>query len=884
MPLAPRFTHLIMVLVYADDESSRELAGLGPRFSFAGCPHSQGFVCTNTHENDDTDKNNENENGDENLHEKHYENPINDSDSDYHSAAVSVYPSPPPTASTPKRSVPLPGPASSSSSGSCSKQNAQDYHFGGILDSPVVLMKRACSCGPSGSAGAWAPLPSIVGPGLHNVFPPSPPPTTFTPTHALPPASPRPSSSLLLPIPEDDQSSDDYGGGDERRSAALQLLSPLSPEWPSNRQTPEAGDGGNVPLDERGGEMGDSVLMAPDAEDDEDEDADAGSDILAGRGGFGRPSLHPLDIPMSTTMPMFPLGKASGPDEDVDGAHLLLGFASHRVPHLQLQGEDATMHIQMQVPLSPASLRSTTSFGSMSPTSASSSGSFSSFDSPSSASEMELDDLDMEDLDPSGAVPQSSPLSVPAWGPPSPPSSLYPTSPYTFGYGIPLAGPSSYHSPALRALPLLSPPPKASFFHENDGAKCEEEELDELDLDMELGLGFGMSSSPSPSRRAVARLPELEDVDPPFFDHNRGSAFAETEALGESDVEVEGRSRMMEDADATVQLEPPDPPHGSSLWGEDADLPASTAGDTDGGNALHLSLPLSSASDLANKAFTPPPSILDGYTPTELAMRLPFPDGDADADAETPAHKRMREELEGLLAVRARARVALAACQQSTSSSSTSSTPSSPSSSASASPTASPSASPSPEPPENRSGSGSPGTTPTVLDHELRRTVPRDAGEPRRRRKRAKELGREIDALVGLRLGLLPPPVVAPAPVVAPVSIFAAPAASPSGSSGEMDVEQQTLNTLTQKLPQPPKPHNIRRDKAGLAGLASVPQLVARMILRRRERCVRGLDGGASKAGRGRGASPLRVGAVFGEDGDGEDEAQDAEMDVDVDV
>jgi len=47
---------------------------------------------------------------------------------------------------------------------------------------------------------------------------------------------------------------------------------------------------------------------------------------------------------------------------------------------------------------------------------------------------------------------------------------------------------------------------------------------------------------------------------------------------------------------------------------------------------------------------------------------------------------------------------------------------------------------------------------------------------------------------------------------------------------------------------------------------------------------VRGLDGGASKAGRGRGASPLRVGAVFGEDGDGEDEAQDAEMDVDVDV
>jgi hypothetical protein len=41
------------------------------------------------------------------------------------------------------------------------------------------------------------------------------------------------------------------------------------------------------------------------------------------------------------------------------------------------------------------------------------------------------------------------------------------------------------------------------------------------------------------------------------------------------------------------------------------------------------------------------------------------------------------------------------------------------------------------------SGGGSGGVS-LALDHELRRTVPRDADKPRRRRKRAKELGREI--------------------------------------------------------------------------------------------------------------------------------------------
>src|ERR1700761_3281534 len=88
-------------------------------FSFTSCPHSSshGFVCTITHENED--------------------------------AGVSaVYPSPPPTNSQPKRNVPLP---------------TTTHEFGGILDSPVVLMK--------------APAPTPL----------SPPPTIPTPTLALPP-------------------------------------------------------------------------------------------------------------------------------------------------------------------------------------------------------------------------------------------------------------------------------------------------------------------------------------------------------------------------------------------------------------------------------------------------------------------------------------------------------------------------------------------------------------------------------------------------------------------------------------------------------------------------------------------------------------------------
>ncbi|CAK5263939.1 unnamed protein product [Mycena citricolor] len=87
-------------------------------------------------------------------------------------------------------------------------------------------------------------------------------------------------------------------------------------------------------------------------------------------------------------------------------------------------------------------------------------------------------------------------------------------------------------------------------------------------------------------------------------------------------------------------------------------------------------------------------------------------------------------------------------------------------------------------------------------DHELRKNVPRDSGEPRRIRKRAKEQAREVDAMIGLALGLLP----------------------------ESEPRKEKNDDCW------------KRDKAGLAGLESIDQLVARMILRRRERCVRGLE------------------------------------------
>ncbi|KAJ7814548.1 hypothetical protein B0H14DRAFT_3878670 [Mycena olivaceomarginata] len=155
---------------------------------------------------------------------------------------------------------------------------------------------------------------------------------------------------------------------------------------------------------------------------------------------------------------------------------------------------------------------------------------------------------------------------------------------------------------------------------------------------------------------------------------------------------------------------------------------------------------------------TPSPQEICPICHEVVSLHEAFPP--AELDALLAVRSRARVALDALLAVRSRARVALAAC------------------------TAAPAS--------GGGGEGEPSLA--LLDHELGR----DAGEPRRRRKRAEEIGREVDALVG------------------------------------------------------------RREKVGLAGLASVPQLVARMILRRRERCVRGLDDGAGRA-RLKTPSPLRL-------------------------
>ncbi|KAJ7684275.1 hypothetical protein DFH06DRAFT_1354073, partial [Mycena polygramma] len=617
---------------------------LDSRFSFTSCP-SHGFVCiTNP-----------------GPHENNQDTPKH-----------LVYPSPPPTASQPKRNVPLPA-------------AARQQHFGGILDSPVVFMKA---------------------PATH--MPLSPPPTIPTPTHALPPSdadAPQFASSLLLPIAE-------------HESPQQKQLSPISPEWTLNckpqdnlfaagdsvlMSQPPSGAFDQQPSDADAPQFASSSLLLPIAEHEspqqtqsqllspispewapnckpEDDlfavddsgdcvlmsqppsgafdysfagDADTDDDILATAGAFGRPALHPLDIPMYH-------GRGGHAKGAMHGEPVLLGFPG-MMPH-RIEDQDATSPFDY-LPPSPSSSRD--------------------FDS---ASESDLDDLDLS-MDVS-------------------------TSP----------GPSSYSpSPLLSFDPLPSP-----------------DLLDDLDFDMALGPGLGMS--PSPSRRSVACLPDCEQDDFAWStEWSDAGASSDTPSL-------------------TMSTSPPhSPPHAFPV------------------NALCLELP---ADPLPSKA-PPPPSILDAFSPADLALRLPpgLPDF----------------ELTALLAVRARAYTTLAAC------------------------TAGP-------PP-----CGAPGDLSLSLDHELRRTVPRDTGEPRRRRKRAKELGREVDALVGLALGLLP-------------------------DSGE----QRRAKTCAAGT------HTVKREKAGLAGLASVPQLVARMILRRRERCVRGLEG-AGRA-RVRNASPLRQ--CFGEEGD----------------
>ncbi|KAF7327970.1 hypothetical protein MKEN_00377200 [Mycena kentingensis (nom. inval.)] len=211
-------------------------------------------------------------------------------------------------------------------------------------------------------------------------------------------------------------------------------------------------------------------------------------------------------------------------------------------------------------------------------------------------------------------------------------------------------------------------------------------------------------------------------------------------------------------------------------WEDDAPTPHAE----DHSFGLGLDLP---ADALPSKP--PPPSMLDPYSPTTLAALLP---------ADLP-----REEFDALVGVRARAQATLAECASSSS-----------------------------------AGWNRPDPEGAlVIDHELRKSVPRDAGEPRRRRKRAKELVREADALIGLKLGILPKQ-------------------TPSSASSSPCLDAETERRRD-------------KDKAGLAGLESVQELVARMILRRRERCVRGLEAGRMRL---RGPSPLRAEGENGEEMD----------------
>ncbi|KAJ6500856.1 hypothetical protein C8R45DRAFT_82429 [Mycena sanguinolenta] len=359
-------------------------------------------------------------------------------------------------------------------------------------------------------------------------------------------------------------------------------------------------------------------------------------------------------------------------------------------------------------------------------------------------------------------------------------------------------------------------PPSPSSLRDFDSISSESD-LDDLDLGLDSSPGPS-SYSPSPLRSfASLPSPDLDDLD---LDMDLGPglgmspspsrrsvaslpSFDDSEPYIFSDFSYEtdsSSSSSYEGADELLE-ESPDPTM-SPPPSEPSPLPL----DVPPQNALCLDLPID-----ATPAKAPPPSILDAFTPAELTERLPpyLP----------------QSELDALLAVRTRAHIALAAC------------------------TAAPAV---------PSGSDSVGLS---LDLELRRTVPRDAGEPRRRRKRAKALGREVDAIVGLALGLLPP--------------------SPSLETPSSAQQQQQLERERERKAVKDKATGattLRRDKAGLAGLASMPQLVARMILRRRERCVRGLDGGGGR-GRVRVSSPLRT--CFSLEGDEPPPAMMMDLDTD---
>ncbi|KAJ7119160.1 hypothetical protein C8R44DRAFT_189451 [Mycena epipterygia] len=353
------------------------------------------------------------------------------------------------------------------------------------------------------------------------------------------------------------------------------------------------------------------------------------------------------------------------------------------------------------------------------------------------------------------------------------------------------------------ASPFDSTPssPSSSFrdFETSDS------DLDDLDLDMDLDVG--PSSYGSPSLRSFASLPspDLDDLD---LDMDLGPGLGMSPSPSRrcvASLPSFDESECIRD-DFFFATDPSHQDESLELLDISMSPPQSppSALPTPHANSLLLELPAQDSK--------PPktPSILDALSPAYLSSLLPAAGGYPQA------------ELDALLDVRRRAAITLDALYSST-------------------------------------DGAFPSASGLTLDHELRRTVPRDSGEPRRRRKRAKELGREVDALVGLALKLLPTPTPTSAPASNTPQEVDVPTPFPAPGSGSGYFDDSVQNRAAKAKAK------VRSDKAGLAGIVSAPQLVARMILRRRERCVRGLAEGKAAAGE-RTGSPLR--ACFSVEGD----------------
>ncbi|KAJ7689866.1 hypothetical protein B0H17DRAFT_602651 [Mycena rosella] len=830
----------------AHDDSDPDLG----RFSFTPCPHSHscGFVCTTTpasndhdrqtHENpqheDETENPHENEN--ENENDNTHENPGAQNEKHTAYRAHTVYPSPPPTADEPKRSVPLPGAQQHQQH---QRQEEGSYAYGGILDSPVVLMRAACAPGLT----LPMPLPAPMrGPG-----PLSPPPTLPTPTHALPPGDPP-----LQPIAEHEGEAPEYESGEWYEEQ--QLLSPISPEWTTHRAA--AGEACGLMADGDGDGDGESeacVLMAqpryppPRAEAEGDDvlgAAGAGPALRRLRGFPGDRGAAAVHLGFPGVMGHRALGGTDAlalyhTHEQQDSPALL----AQQIPMDEDENEEEMYAGAQQILDAPPACDRATPCD---------------FDLDSySYADSDSDSLDSDHTHDHDAMQASPVLGFPGAQmldeeDPSCASHVFeiePTVLFDHDRDAPLLG-----FPGVPGVQMQDSPVLLGFL----GAQMLHEDRDE-DEDEDSERGFA-PHAPSPflGFPGVQMLDEEDEgLSPPFdhakapslFEHDRAilrdfdrasSPFSSPESLpdfySDSDSDASSISDLadMDDLDMDMDMDLDlASPHASPLRAF-ASLPSPDLDDLDLGADLGFAGPAASPSPSRRAAaplpafdaepffpacgvFAPDAANLPtdpDLTPSNaLLLDLPAPPAAPGAPsplaALSPAQLAARlppgyppAELHALLAVRHRAAAALARAL------------------ADASPPA-------------------PGVA-GGLEYELRKNVPRDAGEPRRRRKRAKEMGREVDALVGLVVGL-----------------------STSTSSSSTSTSSSTSSAAADEERRQRK---RRGEKAGLglAGLASVPALVARMILRRRERCVRGLGEGRARVG---GPSPLRHVVLDGEEG-----------------